>query len=220
MIPSVEQIRARLSAHHPLELPPLPGRTNHLKSGVLLPLVWAADRVTCIATVRAATLRKHAGEVCFPGGRPDESDRDLEHTALREAAEELGITGATVLGALSSVPLYTSDYRLVPYVAAVPDAPLTVNRGEVAEVIRVSLGEELQKPHIDGIEWIHEGETSLSPAFTFGEHVMFGATAHSLYELLIVVASCFGTDAPPMKPGRYTWGDVLIDPSIEGEDDA
>ena len=99
------------------EWPALPGQTNDIRCGVLVPAV-ITDDIKVYAGVRSSGLDKHAGEICFPGGRPEPSDDDLVATALREAQEEMGISGARILGRLSSMPLYTSNYRLEPYVGA------------------------------------------------------------------------------------------------------
>jgi 8-oxo-dGTP pyrophosphatase MutT (NUDIX family) len=148
--PTLQDLREALRVHGRLDLPALPGRTNHIATGVLVPLLWG-DEPECIVTVRATHLRHHAGETCFPGGRPDPGDAGLCQTALREAREELGIEGATIVGELSSVPLFTSDYRLHPFVAAVPSAELTPNLGEVAHVIHMRIAEILAQPHIEAI---------------------------------------------------------------------
>jgi 8-oxo-dGTP pyrophosphatase MutT (NUDIX family) len=159
--------------------------------------------------VRASTLRHHANEVCFPGGRPDASDVDLRATALREAHEELGIEDAQVLGELSSVPLYTSDFRLHPFVAAVEERPLRVNETEVAHVLRIPLREVLARGFIDAIPWQAGELEGLSPVFELGPHRMYGATAHAFYELLCVVASAFELEAPTLRPGKLCWSDVM-----------
>jgi 8-oxo-dGTP pyrophosphatase MutT (NUDIX family) len=208
MLPTPDELRGALAAHERQDLPALPGQRNNLLSGVLVPLVWDPEPV-CILTLRSSTLRKHAGEVSFPGGRPDEGDRDLQHTALREAAEELGIEGARVLGELSSVPLYTSEYRLCPFVAEVPVMELTANPDEVAEVLRLSIAEVLSRPVIHAIEWQHGEQGGLSPVFEIGERRMFGATAHSFLELLEVMAPLFQRTVPERRAGRYRWSDML-----------
>jgi 8-oxo-dGTP pyrophosphatase MutT (NUDIX family) len=201
-----------LAAHPRVDMPPLPGRTNHIPTGVLLPIVWS-PRAEVLATVRSLELRFHAGEVCFPGGRHEPGDPDVCHTALREAREELGIEGARVLGQLSSIPLYTSDYRLHPFVAEIQPQPLTPSAGEVAEVLWIALEEVLALPSIEAIPWTHEGMTALSPVFRVGERLMFGGTAHAFYELCAVAAPLYGRDLPPLEARGLSWGDVI--PSLK-----
>lgn len=207
--PSPDTLRDALAGHDRQEFPALPGRTNHVRAGILVPVSWRADGPVVVTTVRPKTMRMHGGEVCFPGGRPDPGDADLFATALREAREEVGIERAQLLGQLSSMPLYTSDYRLEPYVAEIPDGPFVPNPGEVAEVLAIAIHDHLAGASIDAIPWVQDGVTSLSPVFTLGPHVMYGGTAHVFYELLLVVAKALGTQAPPLRPGRYRWEDLL-----------
>jgi 8-oxo-dGTP pyrophosphatase MutT (NUDIX family) len=205
---SARALEAHLASHPRVEFPALPGRRNHLRAGVLVPLVWRPDPV-CVLTVRAGGLKHHAGEVCFPGGRPDAADRDLEHTALREAREELGIERARVLGVLSSIPLYTSDFRLDPYVAEIAPQPLVPSADEVAEVLEVPVASWLTRSTIDAIAWEAGELHGLSPVFALGEHRMYGATAHSFYELLCVIAAASGRVPPPLVACDLRWSDVL-----------
>lgn len=202
-----EALRAALAAHARVDYPALPGRTNHLRAAVLVPLVWRPDPVA-ILTLRPAHL-KHGGEVSFPGGKPEPQDLDLVDTALREAREEVGLTGAQVLGRLSSIPLFTSDFRIEPFVAAVPDRPLTPHAGEVEQVLYLGLREVFDAPEIAAVPYVLEGEDELSPVFYPGGHVMYGATAHAFLELLQVAAPLFGRAVPPLVPGRLGWGDLM-----------
>ncbi len=206
--PTPDDIETALSAHQPLVMPALPGRRNHLETGVLVPLRWSPEPV-CIVTLRSAALKHHAGEVCFPGGRPEPDDADLAHTALREAQEELGIEQARVLGSLSSIPLLTSDFRLYPFVAAVADSELKVNHDEVQQVLHIPLSSVLEQPHIDAVAWSIGDASGLSPVFALDGPVMYGATAHSFYELLVIVAPLFGLELPPLVTGRFDWQEVL-----------
>lgn len=204
-----QAIAKALAEHRCVEVPALPGRTNHLGSGVLVPIAWRPEP-SVLLTVRAATLRKHAREVSFPGGRPDPEDGDdLSVTARREAREEVGIEDAEILGTLSSIPLYTSDYRLFPFVAAVSAEGVVANPAEVAELIWVSLPSLLQRESVAGIPWELDEQAGMSPVFELGEHLLYGATAHTLYELLTVVAPVFETEAPPLVKGPYTFPQVL-----------
>jgi 8-oxo-dGTP pyrophosphatase MutT (NUDIX family) len=205
---SPDSLAEALAAWPRQDIPALPGRTNHKHAGVLLPVAWATEGPVVFATLRAARLREHAGEVSFPGGKPEPGDADLTDTALREAHEEIGLdrSRARVLGALSSMPLFTSDYRLVPTVAAVPDGPWRPDPGEVAAMLRVPLLPLLEAPALDALPWAWEGSSHHSPVFVVDGHIMFGATAHSLYELLRVFAGVTGRPLPAWRTGRFMWG--------------
>lgn len=188
--------------------PALPGRTNHLEAGVLVPLVWD-DRPRLLAILRSRHLRRHSGEVAFPGGKPEAQDVDIRATALREAREELGFDAIDVIGRLSSVPLYTSDFRLEPLVGLVSDAALVADPGEVAEVLPIDVREWLGRPQWEGAPFEMHGEHHLSPVFDLDGHVMYGGTAYVLLEALTVLAGAIGVDVPPMTGRRFTADDIL-----------
>src|SRR5262249_13254177 len=109
-----------------------PGRALHLpevelrESAVLVPFLVREEEPRLVFTVRPAYLRRHAGQVAFPGGARDPEDATPLHTALRELREELGVPerSVEVLGALDEIPT-TSEFRVVPYVGVLkPDVTL------------------------------------------------------------------------------------------------
>jgi len=167
-------------------------------------LIWG-EHLTTVLTLRTSNLSNHASEVCFPGGRPEASDGTLEATALREAREELGIEDAEVLGQLSSIPLFTSEFRLNPCVAQISGDALVPHAGEVAAVIRVSLDQVFDRGEIEAIAWEMEDKKHLSPVFEVDGHVIFGATAHVLGELCRVLADASGRTLPELVPGKWGW---------------
>lgn len=201
-------LRAALSAHARVDVPALPGRTNHIRAGVTVPVVFG-DRPQIVLTERAHALRQHAGEVCFPGGRPEEGDADLEATALREAHEEVGLTGALVLGRLSSIPVYTSDHRLEPFVSTVGTSPLTPAPNEVARLLHLDVERVLRMSHLEGIPWEEGHMKHVSPVFRVGDALVFGATAYVLHELLALLAPLLALSLPETRPGALRWEDVL-----------
>jgi len=210
MDPSAADLKANLDQHQLFEMGPLPGRTNHIEAAVLVPLVWD-PRLCVLLTVRSEQLRIHPGDPCFPGGQTEPGDSDLLATALRETREELGIRTTQLLGRLSSVPLYTSDHRIEPFVAAVRSDEIDPNPAEVDKVLKIPVLELLQQPQLDAIPWFHEGIEALSPVFALQGHLVYGATAHTLYELLEVVANTVGTQLPPLVSGRFSWKDAMPD---------
>ncbi len=177
---------------------------------MLVPLYWDPDPI-CVVTVRAAGLRDHGGEVSFPGGKPEPGE-DLCQTAIREAEEELGEAPTRVFGQLSSVPVYTSSFRLEPWVGQLAGHPDEPNPDEVARVVALPIGEILHLPYIDGIPFEMHGLSYHSPVFETGARPMFGATAHTFLELLTLLAPLFGLEVPPLKPGKYEWEDLRPDP--------
>ena len=208
-LPEPSQIREALHARERLEIPALPGRTNHLPAGILVPLRWLAGDVEVILTERSAHLQTHPGEISFPGGRPESSDVDIEATALREAREEIGLEHAEVLGPLSTIPLYTSDYRLHPFVARIAsDVVLRRQPSEVASLVTFRVRALLDSAH-HGIPWEGGGVRHVSPVFETETKLVFGGTAHALWEFLAVAAPLFGTELPELVTGKYEWSDLI-----------
>ena len=99
-------------------------------AAVLVPL--NRDPWTIILTERRDDLRRHAGEISFPGGRQDQPDEDLRSTALREAHEEIGLDPGSVelVGALPPVGTFVTGYRVFPFVGIVQRGQTLAPSGE------------------------------------------------------------------------------------------
>src|ERR1700749_409197 len=115
------------------------GRTD---SAVLVPLYVAADGAThAVFPRRRADLKRHEGEISFPGGRR-EPDESLERTALREACEEIGLPPdkVDVIGALAPVGTFVTNYAIYPFGGLIePGFEWVVHEREVDEVLEFSL---------------------------------------------------------------------------------
>lgn len=111
------------------------------EAAVLAPLFWRGGEPWVLLTKRPMTLRKHPGQVSFPGGARDAGDVTPLHTALRETQEELGLRpeSVQVLGLLGSMPTITG-YWVTPFVGVVPaGAVLTPNPVEIERVLEAPL---------------------------------------------------------------------------------
>jgi 8-oxo-dGTP pyrophosphatase MutT (NUDIX family) len=110
-------------------------------AAVLVPLVEHPDGFTVLLTQRATTLRDHAGQISFPGGRIESADPDPWHAALREAEEEIGLKPDLVEFA-GYLPdhVVVSGFRVTPAVGFVrPQFELQIATSEVHDVFEVPL---------------------------------------------------------------------------------
>jgi 8-oxo-dGTP pyrophosphatase MutT (NUDIX family) len=152
-------------------------------AAVLVPL--HGDPLTAVFTERRADLRRHAGEISFPGGRQDEPDEDLRDTALREAEEEIGLPASAVelVGALPPVGTFVTGYRIHPFVGRIePGHAWKPQETEVAQVLEFSLrdlaaGHEMQR-------LLRKGVPIKTPTYTVDGHLVWGATARIVQSLL------------------------------------
>ncbi len=155
------------------------------EAAVLAPLFWREGEPWAYLTMRPLTLRKHPGQISFPGGARDSGDLTPLHTALRETKEELGLEpdDVSVLGMLGAMPTITS-YWVTPFVGVVPaEAPLTPNEGEIAEVLEAPLW-RLRKEK----RFIYQVDRDVY-VWGDGRNVVWGATWRMLDQLMEHVAA-------------------------------
>lgn len=148
-------------------------------AGVLLPLFDREGEAHVWLARRPASMRSHAGQVAFPGGKKDPTDDSLLTTALREAEEELGIAPryVDVLGALDDL-LTITGFTVSPWVGWLePGAVITPNASEVARAFAVPLRVFLDPPSgvLPWRGWTVDGE------------LVWGATAAIVRGLMAVV---------------------------------
>jgi 8-oxo-dGTP pyrophosphatase MutT (NUDIX family) len=170
------------------------GRTN---AGVLVPLYCDDGRLHAVLTRRRDDLRRHPGEISFPGGRRDDSDPDLLATALREAEEEIGLapSAVQVLGALQPTPTIATGYAIYPFVGLIaPGMAWTLSAREVAAVLELAL-DDLR----DGYgrrRLLRRGLPIRTDTYVVGDDLIWGATARILADLFDRIVSLTGPTRP------------------------
>jgi 8-oxo-dGTP pyrophosphatase MutT (NUDIX family) len=152
-------------------------------AAVLVPLY--ADPFSLILTERRSDLRRHAGEISFPGGRQDRPDEDLRSTALREAEEEIGLepTAVDLVGALPPVGTFVTGYRVFPFVGIVePGQVWRPQATEVAQVLEFAVADLIAGHEMQRL--LRKGVPIKTPTYTVEGHLVWGATARILESLL------------------------------------
>jgi len=158
--------------------------SGKVDAAVLVPLYWDGGEPVAVFTERHADLRKHAGEISFPGGRQDPGET-LAHTALREAYEEIGLhpDDVRVLGALPPLGTFSSNFRIHPYVGVLPGRQeWALSEREVAQVLEYRLT-DLAAAHTSERLW-SKGVPVRTSTFRMGDQLIWGATARILHDFL------------------------------------
>ncbi|MEA2427498.1 MAG: hypothetical protein QOF37_1126 [Thermoleophilaceae bacterium] len=179
---TIDRIRERLLTPDAAAQLDAPGQKD---AAVLVPLYLDGGELHAVFTKRREDMRRHAGEISFPGGRQDDSDEDLRFTALREAEEEIGLRTGDVelIGALPPVGTFVTDYKIHPFVGLI-DAGKTweLQPTEVEIVLEFSLrdlagGHEMKR-------LIKRGVPFKTPTYTVDGQLIWGATGRIVQDLL------------------------------------
>lgn len=196
-----ERLLAGLAATHPEPPRPLASRDLPGAAGtkldqsflrdlrpaaVLVAVMERPHGLTVLFTRRSSRLRAHAGQVSFPGGRREDADEGPAATALRESYEEVGLDTSRVrlVGYLDDYPTITR-FLVTPVVGLVSgDAVITPDRVEVEEVFEVPLGFLLDARNYQRRTVVRGGRRVPYWALSHGGHVIWGATAGMLRNLL------------------------------------
>jgi|TARA_B110000495_G_scaffold25018_1_gene17943 8-oxo-dGTP pyrophosphatase MutT (NUDIX family) len=132
----------------------------------------------------------HGGQISFPGGKKDHTDRDLLQTALRETHEEIGISDSniSIIGRLSRLQVEASNHVILPVIGFMSQKPIfTPHPYEVAEIIEIPLANLFEKNVIKEKELLTRGVTLRAPYYDVDDRFIWGATAMILNELVTLI---------------------------------
>jgi 8-oxo-dGTP pyrophosphatase MutT (NUDIX family) len=187
-----ERLREALAAGHRRQPMLLPGDALELEkpgagitpAAVLVPVVERSVP-TVILTLRPHTMRNHAGQISFPGGRIDPGDDGPVAAALREAQEEIGLSpnAVTVIGLADRYRTVTG-FEVMPVIGVLPpDLPVTPQPGEVAAIFEAPLDFLLDPDNhlVRQAEW--RGRQRTYYEIMWGHRRIWGATAAMIVNL-------------------------------------
>jgi 8-oxo-dGTP pyrophosphatase MutT (NUDIX family) len=156
------------------------GRTD---AAVLVPMHGWPDSPGLVFTERRSDLRRHAGEISFPGGRRDEGERLID-TALREAEEEIGLgrDQVEIAGALPPIGTFVTNYKVHPFVGLIEHGmQFEPNPAEVESVLVASL-DDLAVGY-GKRRLVRRGVPIKTDTFLISDKLIWGATGRILADL-------------------------------------
>jgi 8-oxo-dGTP pyrophosphatase MutT (NUDIX family) len=178
-------IHKRMKNRNPLVLNP----PNFIHSAVLIPIFAEDHEIKFILTKRTKSLKKHKGEISFPGGRKDKHDRDLEETALRETDEEIGVKREQikVLGRLDDLFTMTR-YIITPFIGIIREqVECQLNTREVAELLYVPMDIFLNEELFAEKNWPQNGFDFPVYYYYWNNYEIWGATAYIINQFVEIV---------------------------------
>lgn len=190
-LPGEQSHKKMLPPERGLHVPP--GKTDTvLPSGVLL-LVFpeGQELYTCLIK-RPTTMKIHAGQIGFPGGRQESTDDGPQSAALRETTEEIGLPSENIriLGKLTPLYVSVSNFMIYPFVGWISSRPhFPLNHREVDRLLFFPLLQHVRNPFTE----IQEMNTSSGklhvPGIPFQDEFIWGATAMILAEFLDILSA-------------------------------
>ena len=178
----LDQIRLRLEGRIRKTI----RRRNLIAAAVLVPFFCKEENLNLLLTRRTDGVQRHKGQVAFPGGAREPTDKDLWETALREGNEEIGVDPTDVLfvGQLDDYET-VSGFHVSPYVVQIP-YPYSFHlcSEEIAELIEVpwSFFRDTRNCRVYPIEF--NGRSRIITSYLFGSYQIWGATAEIIRSLL------------------------------------
>lgn len=159
------------------------------KAGILILLFPFRDELHTVFIKRTEKNGPHSGQISFPGGKFEQLDRKLEHTAFRETAEELGVNSKNIklLGALTPLFIPVSNYDVFPFIGFINKfTDFSIQPDEVQYAIMAKI-QELLKLDTAGIVEINQNKYTIKvPCYKIKDTNIWGATAMILSEFLEV----------------------------------
>ncbi|MBL0308574.1 MAG: CoA pyrophosphatase [Bacteroidetes bacterium] len=188
-----EIARHRLSPAYRPNLTSEQIQSNHPKIGGVLLLLYEKEKSLHFVFIeRKKYDGVHSGQMSFPGGKKDVLDKDLIQTALRETEEEIGVPQGVVniLGSLSDLYIPPSNFLVCPTVGFTAEHLFFKPQvEEVERIVEIPLSFFLDEKnvHPDTKITLYDKTVVTAPAFIYNQHVIWGATAIMLSELIFIL---------------------------------
>ncbi len=201
IVPKIEKIavkgldeQIKLAPKNRLEEIKINKNAEYRNASVMALLYPKAGVMYMTLILRTTYSGKHSGQVALPGGKQELIDKSHWHTALREVEEEIGVSIKDVSLLKELTPLYipVSNFKVFPFLAeAKKEIEFELQEEEVADIIEIPLEYFIKETAIQNVIVNINKETETeAPAFVYGKHKIWGATAMMLSELKALFIDC------------------------------
>ena len=161
------------------------------RSSVLILLYPINNCIHIVLIQRPTYAGVHSGQISFPGGQFEESDKNPVDTALREASEEVGINAdeVRIIGQLTNLYIPPSNYLVTPVIGFTDEHPLfQLQASEVKNIIETPLINFLKKETIKSTTIrLENGMSFETPYYDIKGNVVWGATAMMMSEFVVIL---------------------------------
>ncbi|HCC70849.1 MAG TPA: CoA pyrophosphatase [Bacteroidales bacterium] len=165
-------------------------RNDSKLAAIIILLYPVNDKLHTIFIQRPVYEGVHSGQISFPGGKMERSDRNLEKTALRETCEEIGLCDEklNILGVLTPLYIPVSNIEVSPFVAYHPERPsINHNSNEVVNIIEAPLKYFMNEDIVKEEYMTVRKEQINMKYYDYQGYVIWGATAMIIHELLVLL---------------------------------
>lgn len=163
---------------------------KRIPAAVLVPIFIKDGEYYVLFTRRTQTVKEHKGDISFPGGAFQKTDKSLLDTALRENIEEIGLkpSDVEVLGELDDTITKYSNYTVSPFVASIPyPYQFILNTYEAEELIEIPISALFEKKYWHREKGVIDNKTAVWYSFHYQGKIIYGATARILKQLVELI---------------------------------
>ncbi|MBL4744899.1 MAG: CoA pyrophosphatase [Flavobacteriaceae bacterium] len=141
----------------------------------------------CFSLMERATYNgTHSAQISFPGGKVAPTDKNLEHTALRETEEEIGIPSRliTIVHEMTTTYIPPSNFLVTPFIGFCTTTPVFTPNNEVKNLLEIKVSDLMNEQSKTTTKIASSYQENMeTPCFLFGNHIVWGATAMMLNEI-------------------------------------
>jgi len=167
------------------------GRDPVISSVLILLYPDANNEINTVMMQRPTYDGVHSGQISFPGGRYEETDESLAHTAIRETHEEIGISShkIEIINRLTDLYIPPSNYIVSPFIGLLKETPVfKPDEKEVERLLTIPLQSFLGEDSIQQVPIrLSNGQTFHTPCYLVNGDVIWGATAMIMAEFIAIV---------------------------------